>query len=240
MFDCPLCSCSNAHVADFVSVDLKAILERDGTTRGPRIPSPASVAPVVAEKPRRAAPSLNLSLRRAEASQGSGSGRPSPRLQLDRRRAEQLASQAITEKEQREKQHATDKARLEEAIEKRLSEERAEAERMKRQEEDERLDKQRCDQESVDAASLERFLKVHGFEGIHSRRRSLMTSQYPLHTAVKLGDLSMIRVLLQAQADPNCTNSSGETPEQLADRLFRGDEALRKDVADALFRNAEW
>jgi hypothetical protein len=65
---------------------------------------------------------------------------------------------------------------------------------------------------------LQSFLEEHGFEGVNSKRRKLLRVCYPLHVAVKQHDSDMVKLLLQAQADPSKKNSSGETPYALAQK----------------------
>lgn len=63
------------------------------------------------------------------------------------------------------------------------------------------------------------FLTKNGFATVKSKKTWLWTSYYPLHTAVKQNDVDTIRLLLKARADPQKTNSSGQTPRDLAFRL---------------------
>lgn len=63
---------------------------------------------------------------------------------------------------------------------------------------------------------LKSFLVENGFCGVDAERR---TSCGPLHVAVQQGNASMVRLLLEAGADPNWADSHGQTPRQLAARL---------------------
>merc|ERR1711879_285487 len=68
--------------------------------------------------------------------------------------------------------------------------------------------RRRAVQAEADSAALQSFLSKHRFSGPNAKRTSLLKHKYPLHTAVKLGDASMIRVLLGAQAEPALKNSA--------------------------------
>jgi len=65
------------------------------------------------------------------------------------------------------------------------------------------------------------FLAKHGFTGVCARRRRLLSTDYPLHCAVKLRDAEMVELLLQFKADPQQENSAGLTPQQCALELAR-------------------
>ena len=69
---------------------------------------------------------------------------------------------------------------------------------------------------------------------MNAKRPGLFKFKYPLHTAVKLRDTNMIRVLLAAQADQTLRNSFGETPSELAARLFAGNGQDCKMIQKAL------
>lgn len=71
----------------------------------------------------------------------------------------------------------------------------------------------------ADRATVADWLKRRGFSTVLSRRRSLVFgSTFPLHAAVKENDAEMIRLLVQAGADPALKNSSGQTPLRLAQK----------------------
>eukprot|EP00928_Gymnodinium_smaydae_P074918 TRINITY_DN57933_c0_g1_i1.p1 TRINITY_DN57933_c0_g1~~TRINITY_DN57933_c0_g1_i1.p1 ORF type:complete len:257 (+),score=52.11 TRINITY_DN57933_c0_g1_i1:66-836(+) len=74
-------------------------------------------------------------------------------------------------------------------------------------------------QEAAEYAKLQDFLKLHGFKGVNVKRTKLFQGKYPLHSAVKRNDASMVKLLLKFGADPTLTNSSGATPAALARRL---------------------
>ncbi|CAJ1445815.1 unnamed protein product [Effrenium voratum] len=60
------------------------------------------------------------------------------------------------------------------------------------------------------------FLKKHGFSAVSRGKRSLLSTTYPLHKAVKLGDARMVGFLLLEGAVKDQKDSSGRTPAQLA------------------------
>lgn len=99
---------------------------------------------------------------------------------------------------------------------------------------EDRLAEAKAEQSKADAASLARFLEEHRYTGVNSQRRSMLKAKYPLHTAVKRQDINMIRVLLEAQADRTLKSSSGETPFELAARLFKRDRRGLALVQEAL------
>lgn len=86
----------------------------------------------------------------------------------------------------------------------------------------------------ADAKALNNFLIKHGYTGANVKRKKMMKSKYPLHTAVKCKDTDIIRVLLEAQADPEQKSSLGETPFQLAARLLKKDTEACTSVQQAL------
>lgn len=100
--------------------------------------------------------------------------------------------------------------------------ERTAAEQQKRNERAAREAQER--QAGRDAVALKKFLQEHKYSGANAKRKDMRGYKYPLHTAVKLQDTNMIGVLLAARADRTLKNSSGETPFDLASRLFKGDE----------------
>eukprot|EP00930_Biecheleria_cincta_P025857 TRINITY_DN18338_c0_g1_i1.p1 TRINITY_DN18338_c0_g1~~TRINITY_DN18338_c0_g1_i1.p1 ORF type:complete len:252 (-),score=45.58 TRINITY_DN18338_c0_g1_i1:285-959(-) len=63
---------------------------------------------------------------------------------------------------------------------------------------------------------IQAFLKKHGFSGVNSIKRYLMSSTYPLHKAAELGDEKMVALLLQKGADPSLKNSSSKTAAEVA------------------------
>merc|ERR1711988_936719 len=93
--------------------------------------------------------------------------------------------------------------------------EEAEAKRKAEEEEQERLLRE---QQAKDKAKLEAFLKEHGYSGANAKRTKMFKSKYPLHTAVKINDPDMVRILLAAGADAGAKNSGGLTPAQLAQK----------------------
>jgi hypothetical protein len=54
----------------------------------------------------------------------------------------------------------------------------------------------------------------------------------PLHYAAAGGDIDIVRILLKAGADPDLTNSSGETPAEWSSNYF-GSDAVRELLVSA-------
>jgi len=147
------------------------------------------------------------------------------RLEQERLEAERLELQRL-EEERREaaaeakRQHEAEVARQEE-------------ERLQREKEAQEEQHRQAIAEA-DASALSRFLDDHKYTSVNDKRKTMFKFKYPLHTAVKLKDTDMIRVLLAAHADPTLKNSAHETPLELAERLFKKDEQARNDIQEAL------
>eukprot|EP00747_Dinoflagellata_sp_TGD_P161769 gnl/TRDRNA2_/TRDRNA2_178653_c0_seq1.p1 gnl/TRDRNA2_/TRDRNA2_178653_c0~~gnl/TRDRNA2_/TRDRNA2_178653_c0_seq1.p1 ORF type:complete len:253 (-),score=85.51 gnl/TRDRNA2_/TRDRNA2_178653_c0_seq1:223-981(-) len=65
-------------------------------------------------------------------------------------------------------------------------------------------------------AKVEAFLKAKGFKSVDGKRRKLMSTTYPLHTAVKENNAEMVQLLMRSGADVRQKNSSGQTPQDIA------------------------
>mmetsp|Transcript_57531 Transcript_57531/g.103399 ORF Transcript_57531/g.103399 Transcript_57531/m.103399 type:complete len:234 (-) Transcript_57531:367-1068(-) len=75
----------------------------------------------------------------------------------------------------------------------------------------------RLEQESLEReTAVATFLKLHGFTGVNSCKKSLLSSTYPLHKAAEAGDDKMVSLLCRAGANPTQKNSWGKTPTQVA------------------------
>merc|ERR1712232_92708 len=86
----------------------------------------------------------------------------------------------------------------------------------RRKAEEEEQERLLQEQVARDKAKLEAFLKEHGYSGANAKRTKMFKTKYPLHTAVKINDPDMVRILLSAGADGSAKNSAGQTPAQLA------------------------
>eukprot|EP00929_Paragymnodinium_shiwhaense_P084025 TRINITY_DN4490_c0_g1_i4.p1 TRINITY_DN4490_c0_g1~~TRINITY_DN4490_c0_g1_i4.p1 ORF type:complete len:224 (-),score=73.02 TRINITY_DN4490_c0_g1_i4:88-759(-) len=145
----------------------------------------------------------------------------------ERRRCAEAAAERAAEAERRQlalRRRLEEEA--EEAARRREEEIRTKTECLAKQyEEEERLRKvtemQREAEEArdaADAARLTAFLKEHGYSGANVKRTMLFKSKYPLHSAVKVKDADMIRILRAFGADCAVKNSAGQTPLQLAQK----------------------
>lgn len=73
------------------------------------------------------------------------------------------------------------------------------------------------EQKAYEAAKVQKFLNDNGFNGVNSKKTSLMTYKYPLHVAVDKNDAEITRCLLQCRADPTLPNSLKRNALQLAE-----------------------
>jgi len=142
--------------------------------------------------------------------------------EAERRRAEaEAAAKAEAERLEKERLHA-----LEAAEQLRLEEQRRLEEHQLRLEEQRRCWEEQQAQEAVEREErakdeaakrkVQKFLKDNGFSGVNSKKTSLMSHKYALHTAVDKKDAETVGALLRCKADPSLQNSSKKTPEQLA------------------------
>mmetsp|Transcript_16327 Transcript_16327/g.37668 ORF Transcript_16327/g.37668 Transcript_16327/m.37668 type:complete len:233 (+) Transcript_16327:82-780(+) len=137
------------------------------------------------------------------------------------------------EHERREQERREHEQRLEqerEQAERRAAEEReaerlriaAEAERA-RAEEDERkkqdIERQEENKRREDQERLSTFLTSKGYgTDVNGKRKTMMKFYRPLHDAVHAKDDELVRILLEAGADPTMRSSSGKTPLERAER----------------------
>lgn len=113
----------------------------------------------------------------------------------EKRRAEEAAAQA-------------ERVRIEREEQQRRAQEAALAERRRLE-----LEKQAADRATADA-----WLKKNGFSDVAAKKKSMFSSTYALHVAVKENNAEIVRCLLASGADPALKNSSGQTPAQLAQK----------------------
>jgi len=130
---------------------------------------------------------------------------------LEVERLERIQQALLRQQEAEANKRAKEEEQQKMAEQLRLEEERKLAERYERS---------RCYERSrnrADAEKVKAFLSSNGFpdvlpDGVNWKQKSMMSSQYPLHAAVKKIDVDAIRVLLGAGADASLKNSSGQTP----------------------------
>jgi len=126
------------------------------------------------------------------------------RRELDGRRAEEVKRRAEVEAERRRREEAA-------------------SQRRKARDEIARATLARHAKEEQEAREkVDQFLSTRGFRGARDSRRRLFRTSYPLHVAVGLNDAEMVKLLLQAGADPSQRDSSGRTPQVLARKCNRG------------------
>merc|ERR1712038_919164 len=62
------------------------------------------------------------------------------------------------------------------------------------------------------------FLRDNGFKGVNDKRKKMVSSCYPLHAAVEKNNADIVKSLLRCGADPKQKNSSGQTPQEFAQK----------------------
>mmetsp|Transcript_63216 Transcript_63216/g.175935 ORF Transcript_63216/g.175935 Transcript_63216/m.175935 type:complete len:234 (-) Transcript_63216:20-721(-) len=138
-----------------------------------------------------------------------------------REEAERLAREQAERQrflaEQERQRLAEERARREALRKRQEEEEKAEAERRRVAEEE--AERQRQETVQRDAATLEAFLKENNYRGVNEKRKTALKAKYPLHTAVKQKNDDVVRILLEAGADPRLADSNKLTPQQLANKL---------------------
>jgi hypothetical protein len=145
------------------------------------------------------------------------------RLLQQRLEAELLQAEAAAQELQRLQEAEADEAararaeeedrKRHEAVERSLAEEAERLGKEQLQVEQERLEKEKADRSTLDA-----FLKEHGFTSVNHKRSKMFKSKYPLHTAVMINNVDLVRILLAAGADVTLKSSAGQTPAQLAQK----------------------
>jgi len=128
------------------------------------------------------------------------------KLEAERREQQRLVAERreAEEMQQRREQEAQRAAEEEE------QRRREEAQR-RRQAEEERLRVEK-EKAEADAETVRNFLTSKGYgEDINGKRKTMRKHYYPLHDAVAANDADLIRVLLDAKADPTLRSSSGKT-----------------------------
>lgn len=141
----------------------------------------------------------------------------------EHRQMEREAVEAVVELQRRREEQ---KRQLEQEEERRRRELQARAEAAEREhrlmEEDAlrvaREAERREAEEQSARARLDVWLREHGFSGVNARRKSMVKSKFPLHSAVKRRDEATIVLLLRFGAEPNLSDSKGLTALQLARR----------------------
>lgn len=147
------------------------------------------------------------------------------RVEELRRQREQLEAEERRQREEAE--------RLQYELEAHVA---AETERKRREEEllaEARAEQERLVKAQNDDEKLKEFLATRKYAGVNDRRKSMLKSKYPLHSAVKDNDPDLVRILLQAGADPSLRNSKGKTPRQLAE-YYQGKHGAHATVLHTL------
>jgi len=213
MFACACKPCSNSDpTSDTVKVNLQNFEDKENA-----MPNIASVDKMKDE-----------AKTRAEAERQE--------RELEHQRAEQARLRQEEEKEQRREEEAAaakrkeeeDRLRLEEQEKERKraeeqqaleEQERKRAQRELEEQEQKRAEEQRAKDDQEAQQRVNTWLKKNGFSNVNAKKKSLMSSLYPLHCAVTQNDSAMVQLLIKFNADPKLTNSSKQTPRQLADKM---------------------
>eukprot|EP00929_Paragymnodinium_shiwhaense_P084022 TRINITY_DN4490_c0_g1_i1.p1 TRINITY_DN4490_c0_g1~~TRINITY_DN4490_c0_g1_i1.p1 ORF type:complete len:240 (-),score=79.96 TRINITY_DN4490_c0_g1_i1:88-807(-) len=224
MFACNMCARA-ASMTDVVRVDLKSapflFADKENQPLSNVASSPTVQFDPAAEK-RRYFEMKEAEERRRCAEAAAERAAEAERRQLAlRRRLEEEAEEAARRREEeiRTKTECLAKQYEEEERLRKVTEMQREAEEAQRR----RLEKEAAEQDrqardAADAARLTAFLKEHGYSGANVKRTMLFKSKYPLHSAVKVKDADMIRILRAFGADCAVKNSAGQTPLQLAQK----------------------
>mmetsp|Transcript_63213 Transcript_63213/g.175926 ORF Transcript_63213/g.175926 Transcript_63213/m.175926 type:complete len:231 (-) Transcript_63213:20-712(-) len=202
--NCRPCSAADP-TADVVKVDMDTSAPGKENARLANDSSPAETAE--RERQRREVEEAEEARRQA-----------SLRETVAREEAERLAREQAERQrllEVQECQRLADEQARQEALRKRQEE--AEAEQRRVAEED--AERQRQEMAQRDAATLEAFLKENNYRGVNEKRKTALKAKYPLHTAVKRNNDDVVRILLEAGADPRLADSNKLTPQQLASKL---------------------
>jgi len=123
----------------------------------------------------------------------------------DRKEVERKAEEARKENERKAEQARLDAEFQAEQVRKEAQRKADEAAR--------KAEEEKENQEEVD-----KFCKENNFAGVNAKRKKGFGSKYALHSAVKKNDAIMVGRLLRCNADPTLSNSSGQTPYQLAEK----------------------
>merc|ERR1711924_211322 len=124
----------------------------------------------------------------------------------------QQAAEAERQLREREAAEAEERRRAAEAEQQRLFEEQLARE-------DEEIVEQRRREEEDAKQRLEDWLRQEKFTGVNDKRKSMMKSKFPLHSAVKRKDADTIQLLLRFGADPTSKDSNGLTAKDLAEKI---------------------
>jgi len=156
--------------------------------------------PEMAEEARRKEAEEELRLKAEEAE----------RLVEEQRREQ--AERRRQEEEQRQREEAEEAQRVAEAA----AAAAAEAAAARAAEEEKFRQEQALQATNFRKKQVSIFLKKEGFTDVNARKRSLLSSTYPLHKAAEAGNAKLVSMLLAEGANPAQKNSSGRTAAQVA------------------------
>jgi multidrug efflux pump subunit AcrA (membrane-fusion protein) len=183
------------------------------------------------EEERKAEAAAALEKQRREAEerrQAELAARAKQQQEAEQRQQAEEAERQLREREAEERRRAAELAALakqQQEAEQRQQAEEAERQLREREAEERRLDEERRRDAEVAAAEeqgakqrLEDWLRQEKFTGVNDKRKTMMKTKFPLHSAVKRKDVETIQLLLRFGADPTNKDSNGLTPKDLAEK----------------------
>lgn len=170
------------------------------------------------------------------------------RQQKAREAAEAAEAAKVAAEEERQRKQAQEEQRRREEEEEQAARKAAEEARLREEAQREEAERLRRAAEAVEKAAeeerqmsrvrqeVEEWCKNHGFQDVNAERKTFKGRKYPLHTAVKHHEADMVAKLLKCGARKDLKDSRGQTPMQLAQKIFKsgGNDAGSQAIIHAL------